>query len=52
MSKYIQKGSAVYVRTMLLYNVSLPLTDPERILGFITYLVQIKAFLYDQYDRK
>ena len=20
--------------------------------GFITYLVQIKAFLYDQYDRK
>ena len=33
-------------------SLSITSTYIRKILSFITYLVQIKAFLYDQYDRK
>jgi hypothetical protein len=52
--RYIKYHVNPETDTMVMgYHEHIWLPNAERILiVFITYLVQIKAFLYDQYDRK
>ena len=40
------------ISSILIVHISQFINDNNYVLPFITYLVQIKAFLYDQYDRK